>query len=50
MNERVVLPDGREGTVTAEYRERGGCGCRTVIVRLDTGREWVGKRSEVKAA
>lgn len=47
--ERVVLPDGRPGTVVAEYREQG-CRCRSVIVRLDSGREWVGKRIEVRPA
>jgi hypothetical protein len=46
---RVVIPDGREGIVTADFRDHG-CGCRTVIVRLDSGREWVGKRSEVRPA
>lgn len=46
---RVVLPDGRLGTVAAEFRE-AGCRCRSVIVRLDSGREWVGKRSEVRLA
>ena len=40
---------GQAGTVEAEWRERG-CGCRSVIVRLDSGREWTGKASEVKAA
>ena len=46
---RVRLPDGREGNIVAEYRDTG-CGCRTVIVRLDNGREWAGKRSEVRRA
>lgn len=49
LEARVVLPDGRTGTVVATYRERG-CGCRSVIVRLPSGREWVGKASEVRPA
>ena len=49
IGQRVVLPDGRTGTLAAEYRDTG-CGCRTVIVRLDSGREWAGKRSEVRPA
>jgi hypothetical protein len=49
VTKRVILPDGREGTVVAEYRE-AGCRCRSVIVRLDSGREWAGKRSEVRPA
>lgn len=51
--QRVVILVGRlrgkEGTVAAEYRE-GGCGCQSVIVKLDTGREWAGKASEVRPA
>jgi hypothetical protein len=50
---RVVILTGRLrgqfGIVAAEWRERG-CGCRSVIVRLDSGREWAGKASEVRAA
>ncbi len=37
---------GVTGTVAALYRE-AGCRCRSVIVRLDDGREWAGKVSEV---
>lgn len=50
---RVLVPRvGAEpalGTVAAVYRERG-CGCRSVVVRLDNGREWAGKASEVRPA
>jgi ribosomal protein L24 len=53
VGQRVYILAGRlagaEGTVTATYRERG-CGCRSVIVRLASGREWAGKVSEVRAA
>lgn len=45
--DRVTLPGGRQGTVTGVYRE-AGCGCRSVIVRVDGGREWAGKESEVR--
>ena len=44
-----MLPDGRTGTVSGLFRERG-CGCRSVIVRLDSGREWAGKEAEVRPA
>jgi hypothetical protein len=37
---------GQLGVVVAEYRERG-CGCVHLVVRLDSGREWAGKASEV---
>lgn len=47
--DRVTLPDGREGTVMGLYRE-AGCACRSVVVRLDSGREWAGKVAEVKRA
>jgi hypothetical protein len=40
---------GVEGTIAAVYRERG-CGCLSVIVKLDTGREWAGKATEVEVA
>lgn len=40
---------GVTGTVAALYRE-AGCRCRSVIVRLDDGREWAGKVSEVGSA
>ena len=50
---RVVVLAGRlagqAGLVVAEWRERG-CGCKSVIVRLDDGREWAGKATEVRAA
>lgn len=49
IGRRVVLPDGRQGTVAAEFRE-AGCRCRSVIVRLDDGHDWLGKRSEVRPA
>lgn len=49
MNERVLLPDGRSGTIVAEFKEPG-CGCKSVIVRLESGKEWAGKRSEVRIA
>lgn len=49
--QRVVLPDGREGVVADEFRDRtAGCGCRMVIVRLANGRDWLGKAREVRAA
>lgn len=46
---RVAIARGQaqEGTVQATYRERG-CGCHSVVVRLDSGREWAGKLSEVE--
>lgn len=51
--QRVIIAAGDRagtaGTVAAVFRERG-CGCRSVIVRLDGGREWVGKVSEVRPA
>jgi hypothetical protein len=46
---RVVLEDGRHGTVVATLREPG-CGCATLIVRLDSGREWAGHPREVRRA
>lgn len=39
---------GKVGTVASEWRERG-CGCRSVVVKLDSGKEWAGKASEVRA-
>ena len=45
--DRVILADGREGTVLGVYRE-AGCRCPAVVVRLDNGREWAGKASEVR--
>jgi ribosomal protein L24 len=51
--DRVVVLAGERagvaGVVVATYRDRG-CGCRSVIVRLDSGREWAGKASEVRPA
>jgi hypothetical protein len=38
---------GQEGTVRATYRD-GGCGCLQLVVRLEGGREWAGKRSEAE--
>jgi hypothetical protein len=38
---------GQVGEIVAEWRERG-CGCRSVIVRLDSGREWAGKLTEIE--
>lgn len=38
---------GKNGTVVAEWQERG-CGCRSVIVRLDSGHEWAGKPEELR--
>lgn len=49
QGDRVTVPDGRVGTVTGIYRE-AGCRCLSVIVRFDNGREWAGKRSEVRRA
>ena len=40
---------GQQGTVSAEWRERG-CGCKSVVVKLDSGREWAGKATEVQPA
>ena len=48
--QRVILPDGREGVVASEFRDRTGCGCRMVIVRLASGRDWLGKAAEVRPA
>lgn len=51
--QRVVIVAGRLtgalGTVTGVFRERG-CGCRSVIVRLDSRGEWAGKETEVRPA
>lgn len=49
--DRVVIKVGRRageaGTVTGVYREKG-CGCSSVVVRLDARGEWAGKASEVR--
>ncbi len=47
VGSRVRTVDGRLGTVVALYRDHG-CGCLSVIVRLESGREWAGKASEVE--
>ena len=38
---------GQAGTIAGAWRERG-CGCLSVVVRLDSGREWAGKLAEVR--
>lgn len=38
---------GRAGTVAGAWRD-GGCGCLNIVVKLDSGREWAGKASEVR--
>ena len=38
---------GQAGVVVGSWRERG-CGCLSVVVKLDSGREWAGKASEVR--
>lgn len=43
-----MIPNGQTGTVVAEWKDHG-CGCRTVVVKLDSGHEWAGKRSSLKA-
>lgn len=46
----VVLPDGRTGIVKSEFRDTGNCKCLMVIVTVDeSGRDWIGKRREVRA-
>jgi hypothetical protein len=40
---------GQQGTVRALWREPG-CGCLSLVVRLQSGREWAGKLSEVRPA
>jgi hypothetical protein len=53
VGQAVVVLVGRQagqiGTVAAMYQD-DGCGCHSVVVRLSTGREWVGRPSEVRAA
>lgn len=46
LGARVRTVDGQLGVVAASFIDRG-CGCRSVIVKLDNGREWLGKQSEV---
>jgi hypothetical protein len=53
VGQRVIINVGRvrgqAGVIMGAWRERG-CGCQSVAVKLDSGREWAGKTSEVRAA